>query len=186
MTNATMLPVIAVATPAAGMRTKNKYMITSIEREFLEQSNAIEGVFDKDSLDQAILAWEYLKRQKKLDIGAILKTHKILMLHQPLQPNEKGYFRQIRVWVGGREVLEWRKIRNAMEAWIRDAAASVKVAGQNTHIKLDHVNFERVHPFVDGNGRVGRMLMNWQRIMAGLPILIIRDEEKSSYYEWFE
>lgn len=163
-------------------------MINSIEREFLIESNAIEEVYDADSLAQAVLAWEYLKRQKKLDIGAILKAHKILMLHQPdLQPNQKGYFRQIRVWVGGREGLEWRKINKAMESWVKISSN----INNTTHsipdvIKTEHIGFEKIHPFVDGNGRIGRMLLNWQRIMAALPILILRHDEREDYYRWFK
>jgi Fic family protein len=47
------------------------------------------------------------------------------------------------------------------------------------------VAFERIHPFRDGNGRVGRIIMNAQRLQAGLPILIIPASERRLYYEWF-
>jgi fido (protein-threonine AMPylation protein) len=49
-----------------------------------------------------------------------------------------------------------------------------------------HVRFEHIHPFVDGNGRLGRMLMNWQRKQEGLDILVIEDAKKHEYYEWFK
>ena len=53
-------------------------------------------------------------------------------------------------------------------------------------ITENHVKFESIHPFVDGNGRTGRLLMNWIRIKIGLPILVIKESEKFEYYKWFE
>jgi hypothetical protein len=53
--------------------------------------------------------------------------------------------------------------------------------------KKAHVAFETIHPFVDGNGRIGRILMNWQRLQEGLPILIIHEgPEQMEYYKWFK
>lgn len=153
--------------------------MTDEEKEFLNESNAIEGVTDFDSLQQAIYAWEYLKGQPRLNISTVLKTHKILMLHQPLMPNEKGYFREVPVWVAGREGLNWMKIRSAIREW----SETIKTCND---WKQMHVLYERIHPFVDGNGRTGRMLMNWHRLKLGLPLLIIKASERHKYYKWFK
>ncbi len=48
-----------------------------------------------------------------------------------------------------------------------------------------HLEFERIHPFNDGNGRIGRMLMNYQLQRMGLPTIMIRDKEKQLYYQGF-
>jgi len=48
-----------------------------------------------------------------------------------------------------------------------------------------HLEFERIHPFCDGNGRIGRALLNYQLFRVGFPIVIIRDKEKSIYYQAF-
>ena len=71
--------------------------------EFLKESNAIEGVYDSDSLKQAIYAWEYISAQDEITPHDVLRTHKILMLNQKLLPDEKGYFRHCKVYIGGRE-----------------------------------------------------------------------------------
>ena len=48
-----------------------------------------------------------------------------------------------------------------------------------------HLEFETIHPFNDGNGRIGRVLMNVQLLKLGFPMIIIRDKEKGKYYASF-
>lgn len=154
-----------------------------IEEEFIRESNAIEGVYNEDSFTQAMYAWEYLKTKKELTPHVIKKTHKILMLNQSLQPDQKGYFRKCPVYIGGREAFRWELIQTAIEHWCEYIVSS----HNEMAIQEDHVRYEKIHPFIDGNGRTGRMFMNWQRLKAGLPILVIHEgKEQMEYYRWFK
>lgn len=157
--------------------------------EFLDQSNAIEGVYDHDSLKQALNAWDYLSKQKVITPAVVLKTHRLLMVHQRLEPSEIGYFRTVPVWIGRREAPHYSTIKSSIEAWCQNAMYSVfpvrTPEAYEEQIKLDHINYEEIHPFVDGNGRTGRMFMNWQRLKAGLPLLVIKASERFAYYKWF-
>ncbi len=165
--------------------------MTKDEIEFLRESNAIEFVFDEGSLIDAQKAWEYLKKVKKLTISHILKTHALLMVHQNIPDTDKGHFRKQPVWIGYGEAKPWYVVPELMEQWLVNANDLV-ANGKNEkpefleeRIREHHIKFEECHGFIDGNGRLGRALMNWERLRVGLPILVIKEAEKHKYYSWF-
>ena len=49
-----------------------------------------------------------------------------------------------------------------------------------------HVKFENIHPFADGNGRTGRLVMNYLLVFYGHPPVIIHEEDRKTYYEALE
>lgn len=155
---------------------------SSIEK-FLRESNAIESVYDEDSLNQAMFAWEYLISEDELTPSVILKTHKILMLNQQhLRPNERGYFREVEVLIGGCYGAKARHVPDLIGNWCRKISSPVPIT--KDFIGL-HIDYEEIHPFVDGNGRTGRMFLNWMRVKDGQPILVIFENKKQDYYKWF-
>ena len=85
-------------------------------KEFLKESNAIEGVYDDSSLVLAKVAWEYLIGQKELNDMVIKKTHYYLM-EGKLEGRHIGYYRQCPVWIGGKEAIPFRTISESMDDW---------------------------------------------------------------------
>ena len=115
-----------------------------IVETFLKESNAIEGVYDRRSLDDAVKAWEYLIKQPELTTTVVLTTHKLLMRNQPIANLEKGHYRKCSVYVGNREGLPCPLIPAKMEDWIEDMN---RMPEENDSWKTLHVRYEWIHGF---------------------------------------
>ena len=161
---------------------KPKKHLQGIEYEFLQHSNWIEGEYGQSELGDAIEAWRFAKRllKKPLTVKHILKIHKLLLKNR--RPDIAGKLRDCAVWIGGeyKPVELPFALEQKLENWIRD----YWYVG---NVRDSHIAFEHLHPFTDGNGRVGRILYNVQRMAMGLPIHIIHEgEEQQEYYIWFK
>ncbi len=152
--------------------------------EFLRQSNAIEREYSEEAYQDSVIAWNYLMGESKLTPDVILKTHKLLMKSRNTIPNAfKARYRNCPVYIGGHEGMDHTMIATAIEKRFCYKTMQIKPDWKNLHIL-----YEKIHPFMDGNGRTGRMFMNWTRVKRlGLPLLVIHEgEEQMKYYKWFE
>lgn len=156
--------------------------------QFLKESNAIEGVYGEDMLQQSLTAWDYLISLDNISAGNLKKVHKIIMLLSNLAPDEKGYYRKCPVYIGDKEMMKYQAIPECITNWIKcmNRKVSRSQIDKEFDAKMAHVTFEKIHCFIDGNGRTGRIFMNWHRIkILGLPLLIIKASERGEYYKWF-
>jgi Fic family protein len=166
--------------------------------EFLEESNSIEQVYGTWALDAAYEAWKYgLKNIDTLNVDVVLHIHGLLM--KLLEPRIAGKIRDCDVYIGGKRKIFVSEalIKGDLKNVISNIMESVGRKKEFTDEEKDavcqmcHVQFEDVHPFVDGNGRTGRILYNLHRLKLGLPIHVIHADypdpegEQMSYYKWF-
>lgn len=105
--------------------------------------------------------------------------------HPDASPAEgPGSFRQhnIQPFPGGMQPPDWPDVPALMTDWV-DRAAALRKADEPLIEALAavHAEFERIHPFLDGNGRAGRLITNLLLIRLGYPPAIIRKAERSRY-----
>ena len=121
-----------------------------------------------------------------------LKKSLILLLHQMLMTNINdsiaGRFRGTNefVRVGTHIAPAPEHIERLLESAINDYISDNK-SFITDKIARFHLEFERIHPFNDGNGRIGRVLVNFLFIRAGLPPITIFNKDKhKNYYLGFQ
>ena len=157
------------------------------EIEFLKESNAIEGEYSDEALEDAKDAWKYAKKHKgHINKKIILGVHRNLM--KRLNPKIAGKLRKVQVGVmtkeGFKEAINFTEIQDELNQLCNPGIYPLY---NMQMIKTWHIQFEHIHPFEDGNGRVGRILMNFQLLNEDLPILVIhKGEEQQRYYKWFK
>lgn len=147
----------------------------------IHNSNLIESIDDPEEDAQSCEAWAYLIQHKKFNLDTIFETHRLITLNQ-LPATETGHMRKVDVWVGGRACPAPYLAAEMLNNWVLDMRAHWKTLNP----KEMHIQFEKIHPFIDGNGRTGRMLM-WQheRLLGQKPTLI-NYPDRLDYYRWFK
>lgn len=129
----------------------------------------------------AAVTSEMLEAEQELSIDLILRWHGMLL--NGIQGDAAGRFRRAGEWVrvaghvGANPEFVPELIAAALTRYAETHAASSVDA-----IARFHCEFEVVHPFVDGNGRIGRVLMNKQLQDLGLPPVIVRARNRRADY----
>lgn len=148
-------------------------------REYLRENNLIEGIDDYEQDKQAMVAWRWLAEQRSMNTTVIKRVHKLLTYKQrDLGAEYKGVFRPIQVYIGNHVPPPPIQVQKEMTRWVHEF--------MGLEPKESHIRFETIHPFVDGNGRTGRMLMWWHERKLGREPTLLKADERHEYYKWFK
>ena len=186
-------------------RLRQEFMI-----EFTYNSNAIEGntltlketamVLEGMTVDQKPLkdhleavghrdAFLYVTdiatKDVPLNESAIKTIHSLVLMNQP---EDKGVYRRIPVRIMGAftEPVQPYLIEPKMTELLLKNEERKAEMSTIERIALFHLEFEGIHPFVDGNGRTGRLIMNLELIRHGYPAINVKFADRKRYYNAFD
>lgn len=140
----------------------------------------MEAVGHKEAFDYVR---ELVKNNIPLSENIIKKIHFLVLADKK---DDRGVYRRVPVRIMGaaHEPVQPYLIQPKMEQLLIDFKNS------NEHIvtKLArfHIEFEAIHPFIDGNGRTGRLLVNLELMKAGYPPIDIKYMDRLAYYNAFD
>ena len=139
---------------------------------------------------------EHMLRELPLSIRVIRESHRVLLASGRGQQRSPGAYRRIQNWIGppGCAVEEAKfvpiatqHLPNGMSAWERYMHRDEP--DRLVQLAILHAEFEALHPFLDGNGRMGRMLVPlfmWQRELIRQPAFYVSayfEANREAYYE---
>lgn len=128
---------------------------------------------------------ELAKQDKDLSEYDIKSIHNLVLADRP---EDRGTFRRVNVRIAG--ALTNPVQPYLIEPKIEELLNNYKVWSESMHIvervAIFHLQFESIHPFIDGNGRTGKLIMNLQLIKEGLPAINIKFADRRKYYDAFD
>lgn len=170
------------------------YNSNKIEGSTLSEDETADIIFNNKSIPnksiieqlevknhQAALQYlfSYLNDSRKINEELILKLHSILM--NSIR-DDAGLYRRHGVRIVGSNVptANYLKVPALMKKIVKDI--NRKQADKIAHASNIHARFEQTHPFSDGNGRIGRLILVAMLLISNIAPATIKQEEKRLYY----
>ena len=119
--------------------------------------------------------------QDKISLNDVLDIHRLVLRY--IDDENAGRLRKVMVRIAGSDVqlpdpVKVPELMNDFIAWLHSAKDHPVVIAADAHLKL-----VSIHPFVDGNGRTARLLMNLLLMQKGYPPALIVPQERNEYID---
>lgn len=122
-------------------------------------------------------AWDYILTLPALTWETATEIHRRILF---FDEENAGKIRKVPVHVGDKQMPEGEVIKEGLKKLFQTDREDLF-----SQMALTHLRFENLHPFIDGNGRVGRMIMNLQLMATGFLPVNIKYNEAAKYYRCF-
>lgn len=135
--------------------------------------------------DAFLYVQDVAKNELPLSENVIKNIHALVLMNRP---EDKGVYRRIPVRIMGAytEPVQPYMIEPRMSELITSNETRKELMTDIERIALFHLEFEGIHPFIDGNGRTGRLLLNLDLIRNGYPPINVKFTDRKRYYEAFD
>jgi len=141
-------------------------------------------IFEAKNLARVVSYIEKRSKEQELDLEVILSLHRMLILN--IRDDVAGRFRKDNeyVRVGNHIAPNPKEVVKRLEKMLAEYNAASHENIIKRIAKL-HLDFEYTHPFVDGNGRIGRVINNYLLTREGFVPINIKFIDRKKYYEAF-
>jgi len=126
---------------------------------------------------------ELVKSKTPISERTVKEIHALVLMDSP---GERGVYRSLPVRVGSFHPCQPYLVPARMEQLVADYCGGMQSLHAIERAALFHLRFETIHPFVDGNGRTGRLLLNFDLMQEGYPPINIKFSDRERYYECFK
>jgi len=138
-----------------------------------------EAINHKDGIQYL---YDFVKKKKELDEDIILALHKIILKN--IDDTEGGHYRTSNVMITGAihippSAIKIQRLMNEFFEWYYENKKKLSVAELAAWV---HYKMVYIHPFIDGNGRTARLIMNLILIQNGYPPAVILNIDRQKYY----
>jgi len=137
----------------------------------------------KETEQHAKVFLEMLKKKEEITKDLLLNWHK--QIFSESKPDIAGRFRNHLVRVGEHLAPDWQDVEHLIKEFFNYIYNKPKEMNIVEFTAVVHYRFEKIHPFADGNGRIGRLIINFLLWQKGYPMLIIDYKKRKSYYKAF-
>ncbi len=129
---------------------------------------------------ELVFLWMDGNPGRKVQEIDILNLHRTTMFGRQWA----GRYREVQVYIRGAAHLPPppSEVRALMKDFVEMANKNKDKLSPMAHAAISHSDFEAIHPFVDGNGRTGRLIANWMLMKRGYPPIIIEVRERKKYF----